>query len=92
MFETCTETVSILTAILFGADGACVEVSLASMAPFFVLFLGAVVILQWIARRAVAELFPKRPVEPARSDHLTDRKGLIGRSEHDSGPVRSTRG
>ena len=51
MFGDCAETVSILYAIIFGADGACVAFSTASILTAFGAFMVLVVIAQFFARR-----------------------------------------
>ncbi|MEO1637673.1 MAG: hypothetical protein AAFU41_00325 [Pseudomonadota bacterium] len=51
MFRECTETVSILEAVIFGAGDACVMISGASLFWAFAAFILVVVILQFIARR-----------------------------------------
>ena len=56
MFATCTETVSILYAIVFGADGACVAVSTGSILAAFAAFMVVVIIAQFIARKLWAKL------------------------------------
>ncbi|MCK0096200.1 hypothetical protein MWU60_11510 [Yoonia sp. F2084L] len=56
MFGDCTETVSILQAIVFGADGACVMLSTGSILTAFAAFIVLVVIAQFLARRLWAKL------------------------------------
>ncbi len=51
MFGECTETVSILYALIFGANGACVAFSLPSILAAFGAFMVLVVIAQFAARK-----------------------------------------
>jgi uncharacterized membrane protein len=88
MFETCTETVSLLYAIVFGADGACVNIGMSSLIWAFVAFIVLVVIAQFFARK----LWRKLRNAPAQSQGR--RVGTIyddGPDEIDEGPVRSSR-
>lgn len=50
MFGECTETVSMLYAAVFGADGACIELSVTSILTAFGAFMVLVVIAQFFAR------------------------------------------
>ena len=68
MFETitCTETVSILEAVVFGVDGACIDIGLASLLGAVVAFIFCVVGLRVLGSRLLKRLFPsRRPDEPA---------------------------
>ncbi len=56
MFGNCTETVSILHAIIFGADGACIMLSMGSILWALGAFFVAVVIAQFIARKLWAKV------------------------------------
>ncbi|MGJ8587236.1 MAG: hypothetical protein ACSHXW_03710 [Yoonia sp.] len=56
MFTTCTETISILYAIVFGADGACIDVSTGSILAAFAAFMVLVVMAQFVARRLWTKL------------------------------------
>jgi hypothetical protein len=56
MFTTCIQTVSILDAIIFGANGACIDVSTGSILAAFAAFMGLVVIAQFLARRLWTKL------------------------------------
>lgn len=60
MWAECQETVSILNALVFGANGACVRIDIWSLLSAFAVFMGIVIILQWGARRVFAR--PHRPV------------------------------
>lgn len=48
---TCQETVSLLTALFMGADGACVDLSGRSLVFALVAFVAAVFLLQRLANR-----------------------------------------
>jgi len=50
MFGDCSETVSILYAVIFGADGACVALSTLSILTAFGAFMVLIVIAQFFAR------------------------------------------
>lgn len=50
MFGDCAETVSILYAIVFGADGGCIALSTTSILTAFGAFMILVIIAQFIAR------------------------------------------
>ncbi len=59
----CTDTVSPLWAMIFGAGDACVEIGLWSLMPVLVLFVVGIMALQWIANRF---LFGRKTAEPTR--------------------------
>jgi membrane protein implicated in regulation of membrane protease activity len=61
MLTTCTETVSILYAIAFGAGDACVDVSAVSILTAFAAFMVLVVIAQFLARKLWARLTQPQP-------------------------------
>ena len=56
MLTTCTETVSILYAIVFGADGACIAISTGSILAAFAAFMVIVILAQFVARKLWAKL------------------------------------
>lgn len=56
MFAECTETVSILYAIVFGIGEACVRIDLWSILSAFGVFVLAVVIAQYVARKIWARV------------------------------------
>lgn len=68
MFGECTETVSILYAVIFGADGACITLSTPSILTAFGAFMVLVVVLQFLARRLWKKL-TQRPVS-IEHDHI----------------------
>lgn len=59
MFEAtqCREVVSILEAVLFGADGACIDLGMASILTGVALFMGAVLALRVAGSFALRRLF-----------------------------------
>jgi hypothetical protein len=56
MFAECTETVSILYALVLGAGEACVRIDIWSILSAFAAFMVIVVILQFLARRLWARV------------------------------------
>ncbi|MEO0830258.1 MAG: hypothetical protein AAFY03_07330, partial [Pseudomonadota bacterium] len=65
----CQNTVSLLEAIVLGADGACIDIGLFSLLSALTVFVGGVVVLQWAARRVLRGLFPNQrsaqsPLQP----------------------------
>ena len=63
MFENCIETVSILYAIIFGADGACVRLSTSSILTALAAFMVLVVVAQFIARKLWGKLTKPRVMQ-----------------------------
>ena len=61
MFGDCRETVSILYAVIFGADGACIMLSTSSILTAFAAFIFLVVVAQFIARWLWKQLIQPRP-------------------------------
>lgn len=90
MFETCTETVSVLYAIIFGAGDACIDISIGSLMWAFAAFMVVVVILQFGARKLWALV-----TGPARTPATERRVGTIYDDEPpqdvkpDEGPIRT---
>lgn len=68
MFNTCTETVSILYAIVFGAGEACVMFDMWSILSALAVFMLLVIIAQFFARRLWARI--SKP--PARFSDVHD--------------------
>lgn len=66
MFEQCTETVSILYAIIFGAGDACINIGIGSLLGAFAAFMGIVIVLQYVARRLWNNTKPSRRTTPER--------------------------
>lgn len=64
MFRECTETVSMLYAVIFGAGDACIEMSTTSILTAFGAFMVLVIIAQFFARRLWSRLTKRNaPVE-----------------------------
>jgi len=68
MFGTCTETVSILYAVIFGADGACIELSTFSILTAFGAFIVLIVIAQFLVRRLWKTLTQRRAPKQRNDD------------------------
>ncbi len=92
MFEAglCRTTVSILEAIVFGAGNACVDIGTTSMLSAVAVFIGAVVLIRFIAMRLLRVIFPglfgkKRTanVPPVQPDNGLQRKPY-------ESPIKST--
>ncbi|PJI92952.1 hypothetical protein BC777_1819 [Yoonia maricola] len=67
MFDECTETVSILYAIVFGAGDACIEIGTSSILMAFGAFMVLVVIAQFAARWIWKQITqPRQTVEADR--------------------------
>lgn len=54
----CQETVSILQAIVFGADGACVDIGLFSILGGVALFMALVLLLRFVGSAILRHVFP----------------------------------
>ena len=83
----CQEIVSILRAIFFGADGACVMLDMPSTLMALVPFVLGVFFLQWIARRLVAKAMGKR----ASTEQASEKTGPFD-VKYDGGPIKSNKG
>lgn len=66
MIPNCTETISLLRALVFGAGDACVLISVPSILGLIVPFVAIVVALQWLARRVLLGP-PARAARPERN-------------------------
>ncbi len=90
MFEAgaCKETVSLLHAILFGADGACVDVGTGSIVAFVAAFMVCVVALKILGRRVIGLVFRRSGPGASATTHsaMSERQGV---DEVDEGPIRS---
>ena len=64
----CRETVSVFEAVMFGAGDACVDIGMGSLLGGVVLFMGAVVLLQYFGVRLVRRALGKRRVEVVSAD------------------------
>jgi len=90
MFAECTETVSILYALAFGAGEACILVDLWSILSAFGAFMVVVVIAQYAARKVWARLM--RP-PPAFSDERepTVEHPIVDDPNYRNSAIRSTK-
>ena len=61
MIETCDSTVSVLHALVFGSDGACIELGQWSLVAVIVVFGAAVTVLQFVVKKL---LFGHRDPDP----------------------------
>ena len=93
---TCSETVSILYALIFGAGDACINLSIGSLLGLFAGFLLALFALQYLARRLVARMTrpPAQPFDPsdptAPSDQPKPRLGQVPAQPYES-PIKKSR-
>lgn len=85
----CAETVSILYAIVFGADGACVLISAWSLLTAFAAFMVLVVIAQFFARKLWARLTRPTPRPAAQDD--TPRGAITDDPNYANSAIRSSR-
>ena len=90
MMAACTQTVSILYALFFGAGEACVRIDLWSILSAFAVFMVVVVMLQWIARRMWGRLTSTPQTEGQDTDTQPDRPFEDNPHYRDSA-IRSTR-
>lgn len=95
MFGTCTETVSILEAMIFGAGDACVMLSTSSILTAFAAFIVLVLIAQFIARRLWAKLMqPSTPLSDFEYDLIdepTIDRPFSDDPNYQNSAIRSTR-
>lgn len=94
MFGTteCRGTVSIAESILFGADGACVDLGVASLLGGVALFVGAVVALRFLGSAVLTLIFPKLRRKNGGAEKAIEQKSDDGlqRLPYES-PIQSTR-
>ncbi len=91
MFGECAETVSMLYAAVFGADGACIEMSVASILTAFGAFMVLVVIAQFLARLLWRKLWQRSaPIADDFFDSVTDTPFQDDPNYRDSA-IRSTK-
>lgn len=92
MFEAnaCEDIVSIVEALVFGANGACIDIGIGSLLGGIALFVGAVVALRFVGARVVRRILPshRRSPEPVAETSDPDEEGLQ-RLPYES-PIRST--
>lgn len=93
MFETaeCRETVSVVESIVFGADGACVDLGIASLLGGVALFIAAVVALRFVGMSVLRSIFPSLRRENAATEKKIEQTGEDGlqRQPYES-PIQST--
>ena len=82
--DVCRETVNIFEALIFGAEGACLDLSMGSLLGGVALFMGAVVVLRFLGARLVRALLSKRKVDAPEPDD-----GALKPMPYES-PIKST--
>lgn len=87
----CKETVSILQAVLFGVDGACVDINLMSLLGGVALFIGLVVLLRLIGSTLLRRAFPflRRQKSTIKQESAPQTDEGLQRMPYES-PIRST--
>lgn len=91
MFAECTETVSILYAIVFGAGEACIMISTWSMLSALGVFLVLVLIAQFLARRLWVGLRASDPPQRRRRIGTIMDDPITDDPNYDDSAIRSTR-
>ena len=93
MFEaaTCSETVTIIEAILLGADGACVDIGVTSLLGGVALFIGAVIGLRFVGISLLRRVFPslRRASKPSDEISVPQLEEGLKRLPYES-PIKST--
>ena len=93
MFEAdaCTETVSIVEALVFGANGACVDIGLGSLLGGIALFVGVIVALRFIGSALLRRVLPSGRASPTAPDPTAEPAATdtLQRMPYES-PIRST--
>ncbi|MBT8459288.1 MAG: hypothetical protein HKP37_06450 [Boseongicola sp.] len=93
LFEVavCTETVSIIQAVTFGADGACIDISPVSLLGGVAMFIAAVVALRFMGASIIRRGFPSLRQKADAKDPETEVRSADGlqRMPYES-PIRST--
>jgi hypothetical protein len=90
MFDACTETVSILYAIVFGAGSACIMLDLWSILSAFGAFIALVVIAQFIARKLWARISQPKPAFTDLHDRAVDHP-IVDDPNYKNSAIRSTK-
>lgn len=91
MFAECTETVSLLYAIVFGAGDACIMVSMGSLLTALVVFLMLVILAQFLARKLWKGLRgPETPLRQRRIGTIMD-DPIPDNPDYDNSAIRSSR-
>ena len=90
MLDACTETVSILYAIVFGAGDACIMLDLWSILSAFGAFIVLVVIAQFIARKLWARISHPKPAFTDMHDASVDHP-IVDDPNYKNSAIRSTK-
>lgn len=90
MFDACTQTVSVLYAIAFGAGDACIMLDLWSILSTFGAFIVLVVIAQFIVRRLWAQISRSKPAFTDLHDPSVDQP-IVDDPNQKNSAVRSTK-
>jgi hypothetical protein len=90
MIDTCTQTVSILYAIIFGAGDACILLDLWSVLSAFGAFMVLVVIAQFIARKLWARISQPKPAFSDLHDPSVDHP-IVDDPNYKNSAIRSTK-
>jgi len=90
IFDECTQTVSVLYAAIFGAGDACIDLSMASLGIAFAVFIGLVIMAQFVARKLWARLNQPKDPAPSFTTQDVDVPQPLGRGDHES-PIKSSR-
>ncbi|WP_108815546.1 hypothetical protein [Loktanella sp. Alg231-35] len=85
MFGTCSETVSVLYAVIFGAGDACVRLDLWSLGSAFAAFIVLVVIAQFAARKLWSRI-----AQPPFDHDVAEHQQPLGRGDPEN-PIKSSR-
>lgn len=92
---TCTKTVSIFEAVIFGANGACIDISLSSLLGGIAMFATAVIVLRYVGSRLLHRLLgldrPKTaaPGPEPKDDRPHDTEAGLTPLPYES-PIKST--
>ena len=90
MLDNCTQTVSILYAMIFGAGEACIMLDLWSILSAFGAFIVLVVILQVFARKLWARISQPKPAFTDLHDQSVDQP-IVDDPNYKNSAVRSTK-
>jgi hypothetical protein len=90
MFDTCTQTVSILYAIVFGAGDACILLDIWSILSAFGVFIAFVVIAQFFARKLWARISQPKPAFTDLHDRTVDHP-IVDDPNYKNSAIRSTK-
>ncbi|NKB26731.1 MAG: hypothetical protein GKR99_03880 [Rhodobacteraceae bacterium] len=88
----CNETISIVEAVFFGADGACVDIGMPSLLAGVALFVAMVVALRFLGTAALSRILPSRRRErelPAAAEMDQAKRETLQPMPYES-PIQST--